>query len=527
MANLFRAYAPHVAGKVAFQKVDKTATLASAISLVLAGEGKNLDHVTLNAPITLTLTSAAEAPLKADVNRPIPLTLTSAVGVVRTSTADNPIVITSTATARHDITATLNRSIAMTSASDVRVTIYGLASNTLNFLNNVTLAGQGNVQPTKGLFNKSLALTLTANAYTRTVKLNAPITLTLTAATTQKATMNAAVTVPLSTVLATTALPISVGVANLICLSPIVDATLNTGQIITGNITAPISIVSGITGHYGAVQPVLPLVNGSGLIGRVGAGAVRSPHAQVTGFMENPAYITGAVSIIEPTLVEGQVLTGSLITGAVRARISEVRAVGLTGTIGAGAVVAPLPNIAINYSAEILMNGSVFAPLPTVQSFAFSPVTGFTTWVMNSENTRITNYVQFPFIALGKLGSSPIGAAADGIYLLEGADDNGTPIASTLQFGLADFRNELAGAVDAYAGGDMAANMELNITEDGQGTEYTYPLVERERHVRGHHAKLGRGFRSRYRQLSLTNVNGGDFTLDSFSLLSKDLKETV
>ena len=153
-----------------------------------------------------------------------------------------------------------------------------------------------------------------------------------------------------------------------------------------------------------------------------------------------------------------------------------------------------------------------------------SAIAAFITWALNTENNKVTNYTQFPFIALGLLADKPVGAAADGLYLLEGADDNGVPIAATFSFGMADFKNELVGVVDAYVGGDIAADLELTVLEDGQITANTYPLLERERHVRGHHAKLGRGLRSRYRQFSVSNINGGDFTLNSFSLPPVDLK---
>ena len=83
MANLFRAYPTNVAGKSGLLPIDKTATVDASIVITSTTAAKNNNHVTLNAPIVVTLTAVADiSPLKAVLNQPILLVSASAVDVV-------------------------------------------------------------------------------------------------------------------------------------------------------------------------------------------------------------------------------------------------------------------------------------------------------------------------------------------------------------------------------------------------------------------------------------------------------------
>jgi hypothetical protein len=331
-----------------------------------------------------------------------------------------------------------------------------------------------------------------------------------------------AVTAPLPVVTGTV-LPGIVGEAAITTPSPLIFGLLQTGQIIVGSVQAPLSQVNATSGDSAAVQPKVPVVSGVGLVGQVGAGAVRATLAQVAGSLTQTTIFTGDILAPKP-FVSGNIAHGTIITGSVKPRISVINALGLNGSISSGTVVVPLAKVSAKFISEMFLTGEVIAPLPTVSGISSSVIANYVAWVLNTENNRATNYTQFPFIALGHMGESPVGATADGIYLLSGDDDNGQAIDSTFKFGMADFRSQLVGVTDVYVGGDIEGDMEIGILEDGQDVENIYTISERERHVRGHHAKLGKGYRARYRQLSISNVSGGDFKLDSFTLPSRDLK---
>ena len=320
-----------------------------------------------------------------------------------------------------------------------------------------------------------------------------------------------------------TLLPELYGTARVTSPVALVTGSINSGESITGSVQVPIAQVNAKSGSSAAIQPSVPVVSATGLTGRVGTGAVRNASAQVSGVSSQKDFWVGNVLVASST-VSGEMSQGTVNTGDVQNRVNSVNATGVGGTVGTGAVTSPSTVANVTLVSEVFLNGEIILPSPLVRGYGSAAVANFITWVLNTESNQTTNYTEFPFIALGHMGAVPVGAAADGIYLLTGDTDEGAAIDSIFKFGMADFRSGLANVSHVYVGGDIEGDMEISILEDGQDIDNIYTISERERHVRGHHAKLGKGFRSRYRQLSLSNVNGGNFELDSLSLSSRDLK---
>ena len=320
-----------------------------------------------------------------------------------------------------------------------------------------------------------------------------------------------------------TALPSYSSIANLMPPPPTVIGQLYTGVLITGSVQAPLAQVNVISGDTASVQPSAPVVAAVGFAGIAGTGVVNNIPAQVVGVLSQETLTIGAVIPSSP-IVSGEMLQGTLNIGDVQNRISVISGIGVSGGISTGAVIPPLFDANAAFISEIISVGEIILPLPIVRGTILVVLANSVTWVLNTENNQMTNYTQFPFTALGLLGTNPVGATADGLYLLTGDNDDGQFIDSVFKFGMTDFRSELVDNADVYVGGDIESDMEVSIREDGQEDGNVYTLSERERHVRGHRAKLGKGFRSRYREISISNVNGGNFELDSLSLSSRDLR---
>lgn len=319
------------------------------------------------------------------------------------------------------------------------------------------------------------------------------------------------------------ALPSYSSIANLMPPPPTVIGQLYTGVLITGSVQAPLAQVNVISGDTASVQPSAPVVAAVGFAGIAGTGVVNNIPAQVVGVLSQETLTIGAVIPSSP-IVSGEMLQGTLNIGDVQNRISVISGIGVSGGISTGAVIPPLFDANAAFISEIISVGEIILPLPIVRGTILVVLANSVTWVLNTENNQMTNYTQFPFTALGLLGTNPVGATADGLYLLTGDNDDGQFIDSVFKFGMTDFRSELVDNADVYVGGDIESDMEVSIREDGQEAGNAYTLSERERHVRGHRAKLGKGFRSRYREISISNVNGGNFELDSLSLSSRDLR---
>ena len=298
-------------------------------------------------------------------------------------------------------------------------------------------------------------------------------------------------------------------------------ATMVTGVICAGTVEAALGIVAGVVAPDAAVQPKLAIVTASGFAGKVGKGAVIAALPQVTADCINQAVWGGNILPTAAT-VAAAAETGNIGTADLISRVGLVTVVGQSGVVGQAAITLPTRLVeGISYQDQLITGEVIMLP-PIVQGVSVSVANSFLAWVLNTENGRVSNYTEFPFIALGQIGDTPAGAAADGIYLLEGSDDAGQPIDAVMRFGMADFGgNDLIRINDIYVGGVLENDMELSIRSDGEVTEYTYPLVEREEHIPGHRAKLGKGFRSRYRQVSITNIAGADFTIDNIELPQK------
>lgn len=147
-------------------------------------------------------------------------------------------------------------------------------------------------------------------------------------------------------------------------------------------------------------------------------------------------------------------------------------------------------------------------------------------WVVNTETRAFVKYRNFPFNSFAGIGESYFGCGADGIYKLGGDDDAGEPITAVLRGGLTDLGSSLLKNMPAaYIGYRAADQMVLKVTVmavqkngDIERQEHWYRMEPRQANaIRENRVKLGRGLKSTYWGWELTNINGADFDVDSFS----------
>ena len=72
---------------------------------------------------------------------------------------------------------------------------------------------------------------------------------------------------------------------------------------------------------------------------------------------------------------------------------------------------------------------------------------------MNTKNNAVTEYQDFDFNSLAKIGKHHYGCKADGIYLLNGADDAGTDIAAVVRFLASEEAGYITGQTFTVDGG--------------------------------------------------------------------------
>ena len=156
----------------------------------------------------------------------------------------------------------------------------------------------------------------------------------------------------------------------------------------------------------------------------------------------------------------------------------------------------------------------------------------YTGVVLNTETAAASEYTNFPFNSLAPFAGKYYGCSADGIYLLEGSDDAGTPIDSFVRTGLIRVADgKRARVPTAYFGytstGDLVMKV-ITTWPDGNKTENWYRLQPRDANApSANRVKIGRGLSSVYWSYELRSVDGAQFGLDTIQLYPMPLERRI
>jgi len=517
MAKLFRAYPTQYPAKTAVQATDKTATLNRSITLVLTGVGKNLNHVTLNAPIVLTSTTAAKTqPFKVTADAPIVLTSTAEAVVVRTGTVNRPITPVLTGVATYGQNATLAKPIVLTLTSDVRVEIKGRVSRSISTNHPIVLAGAGNL-PNKAALAKAITLALTGAASNTKATLAESIDLALSAAGTSLYKRGIA-TLPSFTGDAV----LNQGTYSSITLPAFTgDAVLASEGILIASATMPAFQGSASTGHSSSTT--LPAftttasAQGGNLLTTIASLPALTGNANLipddSGYSDTtlPA-LTGLSTVVSSSIIEATQILPSVVSNAVL----------LAGLDSDSATVLP----AFTGTAELQSN-QLLVSVTALPAFLTAAVmdNGVTlttnTFVFNTENLAATEYSNYDFIAMAMFNGVPVGISTGGVFELTGANDAGTNIDVDVLSGFDDLGTEdLKRMPNVYVGYKSDGNVQFQVSIDGEPAVRTYTVshVSSTSGIKRGRARPGKGLKSRYWQVGVKNVAGSDIELDDLGL---------
>ena len=142
-------------------------------------------------------------------------------------------------------------------------------------------------------------------------------------------------------------------------------------------------------------------------------------------------------------------------------------------------------------------------------------------WVINTENTALSRYTNYPFNSFAKIGDSYVGAASDGLHTLDGDDDNGDAINARLRQGLSDMGSrKLKQIPEAYIGASVDGQLLMQVitVDERTGTKKgaIYKMANRGAVVnRENRIQFGKGLKSVDWDWILENVDGADFDIGS------------
>ena len=147
-------------------------------------------------------------------------------------------------------------------------------------------------------------------------------------------------------------------------------------------------------------------------------------------------------------------------------------------------------------------------------------------WALNTTTQASSMYEGYDFNSFGLLGGHYYGCKGDGLYRLEGADDAGTPIRASINFGLKDFgKSELKGITNAYIGVASDGAMVLKVSANGD--DYFYSARANDTHRKTQRFDVGKGLRANYFELELLNTDGCDFDLSSIEFAAVTLSRRI
>lgn len=201
--------------------------------------------------------------------------------------------------------------------------------------------------------------------------------------------------------------------------------------------------------------------------------------------------------------------------------------VNLLERIALAAAAAPSYNLTVMLRDDVVLattqNGDVDLTAAIRDAIGFAMTLSFDdgnymAWVLNTESTGLTNYTNFPFNSMAKIGSRYYGLHSGGIVRLGGDTDDGDPIASKVRFGMFDFGDRHLKAFSEVYVGSSGGQLLLKViwTDDGTGEKLgaIYRMKARPATaVREARFEPGKGLQAVDWDFELENVDGADFDI--------------
>ncbi|MES2488540.1 MAG: hypothetical protein V4607_02025 [Pseudomonadota bacterium] len=155
----------------------------------------------------------------------------------------------------------------------------------------------------------------------------------------------------------------------------------------------------------------------------------------------------------------------------------------------------------------------------------------YAAWVVNTESGAPSEYQNWNFDSMCRLGDRYYAVSDAGLFLLEGDDDQGAEIAASIRtgdmdFGSAQIKRPLEAHIGYTANGDLV--LKVTVEHEGERSEYWYRC---NKPVNGTATEakinLGKGLASRHWQFELMNVNGADFEFEAIHLQMLELSRRI
>ena len=141
-------------------------------------------------------------------------------------------------------------------------------------------------------------------------------------------------------------------------------------------------------------------------------------------------------------------------------------------------------------------------------------VTGY---AINLKTLGLSEYANFTFNSMCRIGSLSFGASSSGLYRLDGDDDSGENVVAYFTFPLCDFGVDNKKRIrSVYYGGTASKPLRL-YTENDEGNERRR-LFEPKTVRSKTKVPVGREGKGSYWKFKVINVRGADFEMDTLEM---------
>jgi hypothetical protein len=274
-----------------------------------------------------------------------------------------------------------------------------------------------------------------------------------------------------------------------------------------------------ITGEVGQAAVRLPLLKARGTKNKLADSAVSLPRLRGAGFALPADHATMYSAMFASVTAVPTRLTLAVLTSTLTATPTMASAMLFNVSMPTG-VTSSTPT-----TLKQILQALMLTEVSTDASVPFTPV-GAEVWVMNMANNATSTYEDFNFNSFGSFNGRGYGLRKDGLYLLEGDTDAGSPIRASVSYGKQDFNSKARKHLErAYVGVSSKGTMYLKVTANG--TEYIYAARTSSTELKQQRFDVGRGLQATYFTFELFNKNGGDFEIDNVSFFAIDFTRRV
>lgn len=242
----------------------------------------------------------------------------------------------------------------------------------------------------------------------------------------------------------------------------------------------------------------------------------------------NTAPLNGAASTVLVDAVFGvSAGDGGLSAALDFAAVMNSAAVGAP-TMGVGLIFAAdvrgVADANPSASASAIFHATLRA---IVTGLSTAPVDGAeAAWAVNTDTGGSTRYEHYAFNSFAVIDGVAYGARNDGLYRLDGNDDDGLPIQAMVSFGRQSFgTTALKRVTNAYLGVASTGRLFLKVLADG--ADYTYATRGASEHLMTQRVDVGRGLRASLVEFELYNADGDDFELASVEFVAAALNRRI